>query len=143
MKYTGEKIRKYCYTNPKTKEVVAGYSDYLDMEEEVSRKCSCPTSFIFRNIYLSGTRVDWLSDVTFKTIAKCDDVDSFDERIGKSVAISKLDAKYHKAMAKRYEKVIKIIEKAKKELETLLNYHIEKAEHCMDSIKKYLPEDGE
>ena len=134
MSFTGEKTKKYCYTNPKTKKVVAGYSDYKEPVVELRNKLTND------EIVTIGWLIDDLWNYDFEASATCDEHDAFNEKIGRTVAIAKSDMKYHKAMKAKYDKILRHLSGIYAKVLGLRDLHNTKYENCKESIAKYMPE---
>lgn len=134
MNYTGEKTKKYCYTNPKTKKVVAGYSDHKGPETELRNKLTDDEMFTIELF------IEELLNHDFEASATCDEHDEFNEKIGRTVAIAKSDMKYHKAMKAEYDKILRFLGGIYTKVLGLRDFHKTKYENCKESIAKYMPE---
>lgn len=113
--------------------------------DEIDTCCSYKTrKFLLRtlDLYTRFKRFPALDipNTDFKSIARCDKFDAFDEKIGKEIAGSKVDIKYHKAMAKKYGMIMGILDKAKDEINKLYNKHETEADNIEENIKKYTEE---
>lgn len=108
---------------------------------EVKAKCSRETSKVVNSTILSKYGLDinianTAEELSFKGVAKCLEGDEFNERIGREIASSKVDMKYHTVMAKKYEMLMKLYSKAIEELKVLHGNHIEKMENIKSDMDR-------
>lgn len=128
--------------------VVVAIKDRIDCKgimEEVSKRCSNNTlaiAFTLASSDIFSNDLDIFYGNPFKAIAKCDCRDTFDREKGMEIAGSKLDMKYHKAMAKKYSIILNLLKNAIPELEILEKEHKEKADHIKNDIVTYYCEGG-
>ena len=103
--------------------------------KETEEKTSKMTSFLVNEIFQKLT-MSKSSNPLYKAVAKCDNRDDFDEKIGIEIAATKSDLKYHIAMRKKYMRVLKVLRKACDEIESLAVYHQKKVRNIEDDIKR-------
>lgn len=126
-------IRKKKFdVDKKNKIVMSEYEDDINFYDEMNYSTKLAAYL------LNGTYKDYsTSNTKFKTIVKCDPSDTFDEKIGKDIAGSLTDYKYHDYIARQYEKAIdemeEMIEQAKKEILR----HRRKCTNIKNSLKRY------
>ena len=74
----------------------------------------------------------------YKAVAKAQDGDVFDEKVGKSIVAKKIKWKYHRNMMKKYQQNIDYFKNIVRELEKLERDHHEKMWKVDEELKKYL-----
>lgn len=125
---------------PEEKMVIAkkNREDCITVEEEVKKHCSELVQTVIRRILLSkySQDIDYVT-APFTGIAKCDDVDIFDENIGKEIACSKVDYKYHIAMEKKFANLENNLTKTIGEIKFLRNLHAVKAGHIQADLERH------
>lgn len=92
------------------------------------------TSSIAYSCVMTDPRID--ADAKFKAVSKCREGDVFDEHIGKEIAGSVLDMKYHDRMARDYDKYIQDLNSTISKLERLRNKHTKKVQNIKDDLKR-------
>ena len=75
----------------------------------------------------------------YKGVARCDEFDKFDEKIGKKIAGNKAELKYEIDMVKKYERLATIFKQAASDMYTLEIKHLEKIKKLKEEIKEYYP----
>lgn len=138
-----ERIREIKFNiQPKHKVVVGkGLRDtYINAFEEVEAKCSKTTIDILTPMFMSNDKcfnIDIVCGKDFIGVARCDDEDEFNEQIGKIIAANKADMKYHNAMSRKYELIIKLLDRVYEEINRLRLFHLQKVENIKESLKRY------
>ena len=130
-----KKIKSTFYVNNMERIIAIFRPGFLkSLHGEIRRKCSKSTWSVLNHI----TNVNDLEvSSSFKGVANCSDGDEFNEEFGKSLAEQKAVLKYHKAMKKKYRKMIEILRKAEAEAEALEAHHYVKARNIEADYKKY------
>ena len=132
-------MRKRYIVNPEDRVVVAMYDDvnaFDDAYEEVIKSCSHTTRGLFNCPMMVMETAGDPSINTLKALSRCDEVDTFDEKIGKDIAGAKLDMKRHLKFARQYDRYLGILEKAMGELYKLAKYHRDKARAIQDDLDR-------
>lgn len=80
---------------------------------------------------------DTAADTTYKGVARCSGGDVFNPETGRVIAGQKASHKYHKSMAKQYNRYIAMLEDTVTVLEQLRNIHIKKSLNIEENLKKY------
>lgn len=80
---------------------------------------------------------DKAANTDYKGIAKCSGGDVFNLETGRVIAGQKASHKYHKSMAKQYNRYITMLEDTVTALEQLRNVHIKKSLNIEENLKKY------
>lgn len=80
---------------------------------------------------------DMAANTTYKGVAKCSGGDVFKPETGHVIAGQKASHKYHKSMAKQYNRYIAMLEDTVTVLEQLRNIHIKKSLNIEENLKKY------
>lgn len=134
-------MKKKYIIKPEDNVVVAiGEEDYIkNIDSEMKRYCDSMTFALLQD--LAAISAFNIYNHSFKSVAKCDEYDEFNEKIGKEIAGGKADIKYHRAMANEYKKMIKVLEMAIEEVENLYNMHETKKANIEKSIEKYVKKD--
>ena len=129
---------KKVIVRPDERIVVAMMEDFpKGVVEECEEKLNNLTSNIVKNIvFWMNLDIDNSKNPLFKSVAKCDEFDTFDERAGREIACSVVDKKYHVAMAKKYAQIKKYLVKAIEEISALEDIHNTKANNITEDIKR-------
>lgn len=128
---------------PEEKIVVAIMSGMEDVTNEVLRKCTKSTQHVVDELISSGRhfncpKLDLPYKTEFRSVARCDDRDIFDEKIGKNISENKALLKYHTTMQRKYGRLSELLKKASKEIEELRINHILKAINIRKSLAKHV-----
>lgn len=82
---------------------------------------------------------DIFEDTHFiRGVAKCDEKDVFDEKIGKAIVGTKINYKYHDLMSRKYNQMIRIFQEVIDDLKRLRDRHIVSRDKCDLKLAKYL-----
>lgn len=129
-------MNKKVIVKPHEKLVVAMMEKYPKrVNDECEERCSHTTAEIVREIVF-WEDLNHSTNPFFKAVSKCDKEDTFDERVGKEIACSLVDKKYHVAMAKKYSKIKKYLLKAIEEVSVLEDMHNTKADNITADIQR-------
>lgn len=131
-------MKKKVIVRPDEKLVVAMFENLpKGVVDECFDKCSNTTKQMVATLtYVKSIEVDNSTNSLFKAVSKCDEFDTFDERVGTEIACSLVDKKYHVAMAKKYAQIKKYMLKAIKEIEVLEDMHNTKADNITADIQR-------
>lgn len=80
---------------------------------------------------------DTAANKTYKGVARCSGGDVFNLETGRLIAGQKASHKYHKSIAKQYNRYINMLEETVTTLEQLRNIHIKKSLNIEENLKKY------
>ena len=69
--------------------------------------------------------------------AVCEDADDFNEKVGMDVAAAKLDMKEHLRVAKKYDRMLRIMNRMMRKIEDLCNKHLKKAKAIQKDMDRY------
>lgn len=130
--------KKKVIVKPNEKIVVAMMENQpKGVVDECIDKCSKVTANIIATVgYTKSIEVYNSTNSLFKSVSKCDEYDTFDEKVGKEIACSLVDKKYHIAMGKKYAQIKKYLLKAIEEIEVLEDMHNTKADNITADIKR-------
>lgn len=133
-------MEKKYIVKPEDKIVIAMAEDdsYEGTFEEVIKYCGDETYCMLLELITNSDNLDIAYGNLFKSVARCDNYDEFNEKVGKEIAGSKTDIKYHRAMAKKYKMILDILQNAMGEISWLYNMHEAKRINIERSIKKYV-----
>lgn len=81
-------------------------------------------------------------DTVYEGVAKCHGEDKFDEYKGTDLACTRADMKYHRRLAKDYQKYINYCEKAIQEFQTLKEMHEKKVANIEHDIQTHFIDKG-
>jgi len=114
--------------------------------DEVGKYASSNTrdlihGFLYETAFYDNYDIDISPRPKFRGVAKCDPRDNFDVEVGKTIAATKYDLKYHKTMQKKYKKLIRILNQAIIDLEKLLKRHEYKILAIEKSLDKRFGQD--
>lgn len=129
---------KKVIVNPEEKIVVAMMEDFpKTVVKECMEKCNYVTAEVVRDVvFWNDYDIDKSTNPLFKAVSKCDEFDTFDERVGAEIACSLVDKKYHAAMAKKYSLIKKYLYKVIKDIELLEAMHNKKVNNITEDIKR-------
>lgn len=138
-------MEKRFIVKPEEKVVVAIMDAYCDgIQEEVEKKCTRPTANLVQHIIINDhsqglnyRNYEINYNVPYKGVSKCDEYDKFDEKVGRDIAGSKADLKYHTAMMKKYSRISELLKKATEEIQVLEFEHMRKVMHINEDLQRY------
>lgn len=122
-KKSKKRIENEYVVSPEAKVVVCNRIGLRDLiKDETERKCSPAVSDVVR--YFIGCEHLGCTDLPFKIelprkfkgVAKCDERDEFDEKVGRDVARLIAKKKYHAAAARSYGRLYDFFMQAAKEM---------------------------
>lgn len=98
---------------------------------------------VAKKILSDGVGVQDIDDIFEDThfirgVAKCDEKDVFDEKIGKAIVGTKINYKYHDLMTRKYYQMIRILQDTIDCLKRLQSRHIVSRDKCDLKLAKYL-----
>lgn len=130
--------KKKVIVKPDEKIVIAMMENLpKDVVEECAERYGNVTYNIVREVvFWKNLNVNNSKNPLFKSVAKCDEYDTFDEKAGREIACSLVDKKYHVAMAKKYAQIKKCLMKAIDEISVLEDMHNTKADNITADIKR-------
>lgn len=95
--------------------------------DEVHVKCSRDVYHIINSMIIYDYELPYELDICrgepYKAVVRCKEDDVFNENVGKEIAASVCDKKYHQTMAKKYKMILKLLKKAIVEIEKLQFAH--------------------
>ena len=128
------------------KGIVIAIKDEFDSLLHELKKCSSKKTYELLNDFILwyGDEPSLnLENKSFKGVAKCDGIDSFDVEKGLDIAGLKADLKYHRAMAKKYKLISNMLDHALDEISALYLKHLTKECNIAESIdRRYCREEG-
>ena len=130
--------------DPEKKEVRLTKSGYKGIKSELSSVdfiSKCIAWSILDSIYITNfyDHTMWFSkNCRIDAIAKCDDEDKFDEKIGMQICDAKADLKYHNMMYNRYVYIDYVLGKLKLAIAKLEKKHLEKIERLEKDLDQYV-----
>jgi hypothetical protein len=139
------KIIENKYTVNEEKGVVVCHrkmtSSYID--NEVEKRCSpAVAKIIGRLLFLETFKDSHLPfkleiPEKFKGVARCDERDTFDEKVGRDVARLIAKKKHHSAAMKTYDRLCEFFMKAAKEMNELAMEHDDELLKVEETLNKY------
>ena len=82
--------------------------------------------------------IDYEHDDYFVGIAKCHESDTFSEKTGRQIADIKAEYKYHSAMQRKYQQIIRRLHKTLRAVEDLELKHRNTAAKLDEKLKKFM-----
>ena len=79
---------------------------------------------------------DWFTGDAIKSIAVCDDRDTFDEKIGIDVCSAKLEKKNHLKMARKYDQAHRRLVESTQIAYAMCMYHYNKAKAIEEDLER-------
>lgn len=143
-----KKIMKKDYiVNPENKVVIShvntnediGYGSIYNECSKDNNNCKDITFQFIDLLMTDYPELDILEYYKYKGVARCDEFDKFDEKIGKKIAGNKAELKYEIDMVKKYERLATIFKQAASDMYTLEIKHLEKIKKLKEEIKEYYP----
>ncbi len=143
-----KKIMKKDYiVNPENKVVIShvntnediGYGSIYNECSKDNNNCKDITFQFIDLLMTDYPKLDILEYYKYKGVARCDEFDKFDEKIGKKIAGNKAELKYEIDMVKKYERLATIFKQAASDMYTLEIKHLEKIKKLKEEIKEYYP----
>ena len=120
---------------PEEKICIAYITDCDDTLDETNKRTTPRTSAIASTLYNVEDVMTF--DTKIKGVSKCHDDDEFDEHKAVDLANTRADMKYHRRMAKDYQKYINACEKAIEEFKALQKMHENKVKNIEEDIRTY------
>lgn len=108
--------------------------------DEVRKKCSVDVAELLKEMddtWRTHIPVVEISS-EYKGVAKCDPRDTYDEKIGRDIALLTASKKYHKAAAVRYGKLANYFVKVMSEMLKLQDSHLLEERKIEEELKKYI-----